>query len=113
LAEPSDIVAALARRESRARRALLAGTVAFFLLLAGSYFSSRVTPSSWAPLLWTSNLFSFVISPGALAIGIANLSTSDKLALRILYGVATGVIVLVTLVVLAIKAYVAGGGEFH
>ena len=113
MTEPTDVAAEFRRRERRARRALAIGAVAFLLVLAGSYAISRLTRSAWGPVVSMCNIVLILLSPAALGTGIANLSTSDTLAPRILYGVVTGAIAFVALVILAFQAYEAGGGRFH
>jgi hypothetical protein len=113
MTESTDVAAEFRRRDQRARRALMIGAATFFLVLAGSYLVSRLTLSSWGPIVGISNILLIVLSPAALGTGVANLSTSDKLAPRILYGIVTGTIAFVALVILAFQAYAAGGGKLH
>jgi hypothetical protein len=108
-----EVAAEFARRERLARRALRIGAAAFVFVLVGSYGISRLTMSNWGPLVGMTNILLLLISPIALGIGVANLSTSDKLGMRIVYGLVAGAIVFVALAILAFQVYEAGGGKSH
>jgi hypothetical protein len=113
MTEPTDIAAEFHRRNRRAWRALFVGAACFGIALLCSWIAGGAEPSGSFSALSALNILCLLATPGAFGVAAANLSTSDSLALRILYAIAAGVVVLVAVLYVTFKMWVAGGGVMH
>jgi hypothetical protein len=110
MTETTDVAAEFRRREIRARVAVCVGAACFGIALLCSWIVGDAEPSNSFSALSALNILCLLATPAAFGVAAGNLSTSDSLALRILYAIVAGVVVLVAVLYVTFKMWVAGGG---